>query len=139
MSKIRFFIPLCLLLTWLPLAAADDYVVNELRKGEIRYFGVEGEPAGTLSRASLSGHFGDIAVIGYDPELMMAQLIVPGQQGEDIFVMANDIVVSPQQEWHHLTMASASMETVCLAERRRKSLPGRDESTHAAHALFSCR
>lgn len=118
---------------------AQDFTVTDLRKTEIPCFDIEGEAAGALNRASLSRHFGDIAVIGYDPEFMMAQLVIPGRAGEDIFVLTSDIRVAPEEQWRQLTMASVDMETVCLAERPSKPLPGTDESTHAAHALFSCR
>ncbi|HKL54457.1 MAG TPA: hypothetical protein VJ902_10890 [Wenzhouxiangellaceae bacterium] len=118
----------------------DEFVVADLRRSEISYYGIDNKKAGLLTRADLekASDSGVVKVISFSPEEMKAQLHVPGCE-EDIFVLATDIEVRPQDAWTQLMLSDFSSESVCLGDAPPAPPPGRNEDTHAPHALFSCR
>jgi len=121
----------------------EDFVVVDLRKDEINYYGVDNKKAGTLTRAEHGAAPGEVKVIGYTLDQMKAQLLIPGREEEYIFVLATDIRVEPGDDWDHATMALANFkdeEGFCLGGAKPAPRPRcRDCARTAAHALFSCR
>lgn len=145
MSRVSFIMLLFLL--QIGAASAQDlpgeFVVVDLRKDEVNYYGVDNKKAGTLIRAKLDDAPGDVdvTVIGYTPDQMKAQLHVPWRKDEYIFVLATDIRVKPDDAWNQATMAMADLdeEGFCLGEAKPERTRAPDEMTHAPHALYSCR
>lgn len=149
MSRVSFI----MLLFLLQIAAASaqdlpgEFVVVDLRKDEVNYYGVDNKKAGTLTRAEHAKHTKhadaprDVTVIGYTPDQMKAQLHVPWRKDEYIFVLATDIRVKPDDAWNQATMAMADLdeEGFCLGEAKPERTRAPDEMTHAPHALYSCR
>lgn len=119
----------------------EEFVVVDLRKDEVNYYGVDNKKADTLSRDKLKDAQSDVTVIGYTPDQMKAQLHVPWRKDEYIFVLATDIRVKPGDAWNQATMAMADLDEdgFCLGEAKPERTRAPDEMTHAPHALYSCR
>ena len=124
---------------------ADDlpgeFVVTDLRKDEINYYGLDGSRVDRLTRTETVAAPGEIRVLSYSPKYMKVQLQVPGRDEEDIFVLVSDIEVEPGDAWAKKKAAldDRGLEGICLGDTEPSQSGSSDERIHAGRALFSCR